>query len=61
MRGGHKTTAKSKERKLRLFFIAFAIGAGCSRISDVEVHGRRPVPIICQLNVLGLYGANLLE
>ena len=43
---GQETTAKSKEGKLKLLFIAFAIGAGCSRISDVEVHGRRPVPII---------------
>ena len=51
----------SKEVELELLFIAFAIGAGFSRISEVEVHGRRPVPIICQLNVLGLYGANLLE
>jgi len=51
----------SIEGKLKLLFIAFAIGAGCSRISDVEVHGRRPVPISCQLNVQGLYGTELFE
>ena len=51
----------SKEGELELLFIALAIGAGCSRVSDVEVHGRRPVPIICQLNAQGLYGTNLFE
>ena len=46
----HRTRNDPKSREgeleLELLFIAFAIGAGCSRISDVEVHGRRPVPII---------------